>query len=98
MNEPLLNGAAIARILQISPATVWRWTVTSKMPAYRVGRAWRYKRSEIEAFLKEGRSIPIKEEQQVQDLVASQRAEQAEFFRNLYAVIEQPIKGVANNA
>lgn len=40
-----LNEAAL--LLNISPLTLRRWTLCGKMPAYKIGKKWVYKRKEL---------------------------------------------------
>ncbi len=55
MNEQqLLTRAQVARLLNVSPTTVWRLTNAKVLTAYRVGKVWRYKASDIEAYLSGG--------------------------------------------
>lgn len=46
-----------ARILDVSPSTVWRWIEADKLPAYRVGpRAIRIKKQDLEAVVQPARA------------------------------------------
>ena len=46
-----------ARILYVSPSTVWRWIEADKLPAYRVGpRAIRIKKQDLEAVVQPARA------------------------------------------
>ena len=45
--EPLLTLAALGRILNLHPATIWRW----KVPAHRFGSRPRYRLSEVQTYL-----------------------------------------------
>lgn len=56
-----------ARLLQVSPATLWRWIAMQRLPAYRVGpRRIRVKREDLEALIrptrrKEGTAVKERE-------------------------------------
>lgn len=54
MNSEYLNTKETAVFLGVSIATLWRWEIRIKEfpKAARVGRVTRYKRSELEAFMK----------------------------------------------
>jgi excisionase family DNA binding protein len=46
-----------ARLLEVSPATLWRWIATRRLPAYRVGpRRIRVRREDLEALIRPARS------------------------------------------
>ena len=48
-----------ARLLRVSPSTVWRWIEAGRLPAYRVGvKAIRIKKIDLEAVL-----IPVESEE-----------------------------------
>jgi excisionase family DNA binding protein len=50
--EPLLNDAEAARFLGgIHPKTVQRMARRGEVPSYRVGKYWRYRASELSAWL-----------------------------------------------
>ncbi len=44
----------IAEYLGISKETVYRWVDRSKIPAHRVGKFWKFKTSEVDAWIKDG--------------------------------------------
>jgi excisionase family DNA binding protein len=44
----------IAEYLGISKETVYRWIDRSKIPAHRVGKFWKFKPSEVDAWIKDG--------------------------------------------
>lgn len=48
-SEPLLNVAEVARLMGMSEK--WVYLHTDELPVIRVGRAFRFRRSEIEAWL-----------------------------------------------
>jgi excisionase family DNA binding protein len=55
--RPYYTVSEAARLLQISPSTVWRWIDAGKLPAYRIGgRAIRIKREDLDTFIR-----PVKE-------------------------------------
>jgi len=52
-HEPLLNDAEAARFLGgLHPKTVQRMARRGELPAYRIGRYWRYRRTELDAWLR----------------------------------------------
>jgi excisionase family DNA binding protein len=51
--EPLLDDAQAAQFLGgIHPKTVQRMARRGEVPAYRIGRFWRYRASELNAWLR----------------------------------------------
>lgn len=47
----------IAVYLGVKPATVREWIKKENgIPAYKIGRLWKFKKSEIDKWVKEGRS------------------------------------------
>ncbi len=50
----LLNSYEICKYLGISNDTVYRWIDKCGMPASKVGRLWKFKRSEVDVWVKSG--------------------------------------------
>ncbi|MFE6965667.1 helix-turn-helix domain-containing protein [Agromyces sp. NPDC057679] len=51
-DEKALNVAEVASILGLHPQTVYLHARSGEIPGFRVGRAWRFYRSEVEAHLR----------------------------------------------
>jgi excisionase family DNA binding protein len=51
---PLLTVAEVAQVLRVSNMTVYRLIKAGEMPALRVGKNYRIRESELEAFLSAG--------------------------------------------
>ncbi len=52
--EPVaLRVETAARLLDATPAQVLFWIRTKRLPAYKLGRAWRVRRADIEALREE---------------------------------------------
>lgn len=49
--QKLLTTQEVADLLRISRSTIWRWCVSGKLEAVKVGRNWRIPREEIERML-----------------------------------------------
>ena len=45
----------VAEVLRVAPLTVWRYIDSGRLPAYKLGQAWRVKPSELEEFIQLGR-------------------------------------------
>lgn len=50
--DEILSREQTAELLKISLVTLWKWTKTDIIPAYRIGYKVRYKKSEVLASLK----------------------------------------------
>jgi excisionase family DNA binding protein len=50
-----LTPDEVAGCLRVSIQTVRRWINAGKLPAYKVGRAWRIKEADLESWLEERR-------------------------------------------
>jgi excisionase family DNA binding protein len=46
----------VATYLQVAPITIYRWLESSKIPAHRVGRQWRFKYDEVDRWIHSGES------------------------------------------
>lgn len=42
--------------LGVSKDTIYRWITNKKMPAHKTGRLWKFKISEVDAWIKSGAS------------------------------------------
>src|SRR5260370_22437616 len=52
--EPLLHVVEAARLLRIHPTTLQKLTRIGLVPAYRVGRFWRHRGTDLEMWLQSG--------------------------------------------
>lgn len=52
--EKWLSLEEIAEYLQVRRESLYRWMVSKKMPGHKVGRHWRFKRSEIDKWVRSG--------------------------------------------
>ncbi len=53
--ERLLTANELAGVLNVSPATVLDWHQAGTIPSFRLGRAVRFRLSEVETWLQEQR-------------------------------------------
>lgn len=58
MSDCLLKAWQVADWLGYAAGTVVDWAEAGEIPAYKVGGRWRFRQSEIEAWLGERRSGP----------------------------------------
>ena len=47
----------LAKLLRVSPLTIYRLASRGELPCYNIGRAKRFRRCDIEAFLNRRRSV-----------------------------------------
>jgi excisionase family DNA binding protein len=59
--DAFLSLSETARLLNVSERTIHRWIQDGRLPAYKPGRAYRFRMSDIEAFLEERRGAPLAE-------------------------------------
>ncbi len=51
MQENLLTTEQVARYLKVDKFTIYRLVSQKKIPAFRVGNQWRFKKTMVEAWL-----------------------------------------------
>ena len=49
--DEILTVPEIAEYLKVSRTTVWRWCNEGRLPAFKMGRIWRVRRSEFEKIV-----------------------------------------------
>lgn len=54
MPEPWVSVDDVASHLGVAKDSVYRWIETKGLPAHRVGRLWKFKLSEIDAWVHAG--------------------------------------------
>ena len=52
MSKEILTAQEVAKYLRIHPYTVKRLARASKLPGFKVGGQWRFKKEEIDALIK----------------------------------------------
>ena len=58
-DDQLMSVKDVAEYLKVDMSTVYLWSQRGQMPAMKVGRMWRYRRSEIDAWLDQRRSPSV---------------------------------------
>lgn len=51
-----LSAAEIAEYLGITKDTAYKWIERREMPAHRVGRAWKFKKNEVDTWVTQGKA------------------------------------------
>lgn len=54
MSEAWVGADEVARHLDVAKDTIYRWIETRGLPAHRVGRLWKFKLSEVDAWVERG--------------------------------------------
>ena len=57
LEQRYLNLHQTAAYLGLSQKTIYAWAENRKMPAYKLGRVWRFDRTELDEFVREGRTV-----------------------------------------
>ncbi len=60
MNDRYLSVAEICTYLGIKRDTVYKWISKKKLPAHRIGKLWKFKMSEVDAWVKNGDKLNLK--------------------------------------
>jgi excisionase family DNA binding protein len=61
MQENLLTTEQVAEYLKVDKFTVYRLVTQKKIPAFKVGNQWRFKRKMIDAWLLENSNLEQRE-------------------------------------
>ena len=56
LNENYISIEDAALFLNIKPVTLRKWIKDQNVPAHKIGKQWKFKRSELEAWVKSGES------------------------------------------
>ena len=54
MGDAYLSVEQIAEYLGVSRDTVYTWITAKGMPAHRLGRLWKFKKEEVDTWVKSG--------------------------------------------
>jgi excisionase family DNA binding protein len=52
MNDDVMTVNEVAKYLKVNERTIYRLAASSGLPAFKVGNSWRFKHSELEAWIK----------------------------------------------
>ncbi len=56
MSDRLMTVEQMAEYLQVDQYTIYAWTRKGEMPAFKVGRFWRFRKDEIDKWLEDQRN------------------------------------------
>lgn len=57
--DEILTVDEIAEYLRVSRATVCRWCGSGKLPAFKIGKGWRVKRSALEGYMEHSQASGV---------------------------------------
>ncbi len=61
-SQTLMGPAEVAKYLGMTERTILLWAQQQKLPAFKVGSVWRFRRSEVDRWLESSRSGPSSDE------------------------------------
>ncbi|ELA9372129.1 helix-turn-helix domain-containing protein [Vibrio parahaemolyticus] len=56
MNDQILTLKEVAAYLKLAEKTAYRLASEGKLPGFKVGGSWRFKREDLEAWIEENKS------------------------------------------
>lgn len=59
--EQWVSVEQIAQHLNVKAFTIYKWLERKRMPAHKVGRLWRFKITEVDAWVREGSAASVDE-------------------------------------
>jgi len=62
LEDRWLSVEEISQYLGVKRDTVYKWLENKEMPAHKVGRLWKFKKREIDLWIKSGKSNSNKHE------------------------------------
>lgn len=67
MEDRWLSVDEIADYLGIKRDTVYKWIAEKEMPAHKIGRLWKFKKDEVDGWVRDGKAgeILIKNKKQI---------------------------------
>ena len=63
MSEPWVKVEEVASHLGVAKDTVYRWVQSRGLPAHRVGRLWKFKVSDVDAWVRDGKAAEPESDQ-----------------------------------
>ena len=60
MDDRWLSVGEIAEYLGVGKDTVYTWITNKSLPGHRIGRFWKFKRSEVDEWVHQGKAADAK--------------------------------------
>lgn len=51
MSDEIMDPKEVAKLLKVNPRTVVRWAEQKKLPGFKLGDLWRFRREAIEEYI-----------------------------------------------
>ncbi|MER3422224.1 MAG: hypothetical protein C4293_02315 [Nitrospiraceae bacterium] len=58
LKDELLTASETCRYLKVAPRTLYRYIQERRMPAFKLGKEWRFVRSDLEQWLRRRAPVP----------------------------------------
>ena len=68
LNHEMMNIEEVAQYLKMSERAIYDWVKTGKIPAFKLGNTWRFKKSEIDGWMESNRTGPTPTKFPVSDI------------------------------
>ena len=56
-DDTMLTLKEVAECVKVNERTVYRWVVNGELPAYKLGKIWRVKPSELDLWINKNRNV-----------------------------------------
>lgn len=56
-DDTMLTIKEVAECVKVNERTVYRWVVNGELPAYKLGKIWRVKPSELDLWINKNRNV-----------------------------------------
>lgn len=73
--ERWLSVEEIAAHLGVSKESIYRWLESGKVPAHRMGRLWKFKASEVDAWVVRGGASPANNNEKTAEMTYGENKE-----------------------
>ncbi len=58
MEERWLSAKEVSEYLGVGRSTVYKWIERHELPAHKIGRLWKFRREEVDAWIRNDQMIP----------------------------------------
>lgn len=58
MEDRWLSAKEVSEYLGVGRTTVYKWIARHDLPAHKAGRLWKFRRSEVDAWVTDGKTTP----------------------------------------
>jgi len=96
-DNEMMNIEEVAKYLKMSERAIYDWVKSNKIPAFKLGNTWRFKKSEIEGWMESNRtgpspkSFPVTEIKPLSNNFMDERIEIDYFKKQVITQLEENI-------